>query len=450
MNRHICRSGSDPRLLAELKRPSETGREKLKAVLVDIEMEILRRGDEALRSYSRRFDRVELGELLVPEAAGGQALAELPAELTRAMQRALDNIARFHGAEIQTRDPEPVETSPGVRCWRAFRPIETVGLYIPGGSAPLFSTALMLGVPALLAGCRNLVFCSPPHPDHPGAEQGIFAAPVILGALALLRKFAAENGLQSRISLYQVGGAQAVFAMARSCSSIPAVDKIYGPGNQYVTEAKIAVSDRVAIDMPAGPSEILIIADSGQNPAVLAADLLAQAEHGPDSQVLLASTCRKTLDLVEHEVLEQSRTLPRRREIQQTLKNSHAVLCPTLEDAVRLSNGYAPEHLLLAVDQFEPLLPQIQNAGSVFCGPLASESFGDYASGTNHTLPTGGFARSYSGLNVQSFGRWITFQQVLPEGLRDLGPTVEILAGAERLQAHKNAVTKRLQQIRDE
>ena len=369
----------------------------------------------------------------------------------------------------------------GVHCWREFRAIESVGLYIPGGSAPLFSTMLMLGIPAIIAGCRQIVFCSPPVSLERGApyapQEGIYAPQEMLACMELLYQFSCQLnaklaihdskrkiGTVPDLQYFQVGGAQAIFAMAYGCPAtcvptqtygeslyrIPKVAKIFGPGNTYIAEAKRKISHQVAIDMLAGPSEVLIIADKENTPTdikIIAADLLAQAEHGPDSQVILVSPNAAMLRQVETEVTRQAALLPRAQTIEQTLSNSYLIETNCLNEALEFSNLYAPEHLILAMEDYHALLPQIVNAGSVFCGRNASESFGDYASGPNHTLPTSGFSRSGSGVHTGSFGRWLTFQSVTAEGLRKLGPTVELLATQELLHAHKNAVTMRLKQL---
>ena len=415
--------------------------------------------NEALRRLCRQLDGAE--PLALEADLWQRAWKGLDSALQAALERALANIARFHQSQLPRRREAVVETENGVRCWREFRAIETVGLYVPGGSAPLFSSMLMLGVPAIIAGCQKIVFCSPPsaQPYEPGA----YAAQEMLACMDLLRRFAqkctqeakqAENKNTAEppkpeptLQYFQIGGAQAIFAMAHGADAstpLPRVAKIFGPGNAYVTEAKLRVSRYVSIDMPAGPSEVLIIADEQQNPAFLAADLLSQAEHGPSSQVLLLSPSAKLLRKVEAEVERQAELLPRTQQIRGALAGSYLIETPDIAQAVAFSNAYAPEHLLLALS--EDWLPHIANAGSVFCGPLAAESFGDYASGTNHTLPTAGFARSCSGLGTQSFGRWMSFQSVSPEGLAALGPTVELLAEREQMQAHKNAITLRLQQ----
>lgn len=318
---------------------------------------------------------------------------------------------------------------PGVKCWREVRPIEKVGLYIPGGSAVLPSTLLMLGIPAKIAGCKEIVVCSPPQNN--GKINGFVAY--------CLRLLKIEK-------IYLVGGAQAVAAMAFGTESIPKVNKIFGPGNQFVTKAKSIVQgiSDVSIDMPAGPSEVLVVADDSANPAYVAADLLAQAEHGSDSQAILVCTDKAIANAVEKEVESQLQVLPRRELAEKAMDNSYIILADSLEEAMQFSNAYAPEHLILETNEWKPLINKVLNAGSVFLGHLTPESAGDYASGTNHTLPTSGYARSYSGVSVDSFVKKITFQQIDEQGLQQIGSTVEILAELEGLQAHKNAVSIRL------
>lgn len=387
-------------------------------------------GDAALIRYAEKFDGVALDQL----SLGTDEIAAIASSIGREQQRALEiafaNIHRFH--ETQLRKERMVETMPGVKCWREVRPIEKVGLYIPGGSAVLPSTLLMLGVPARIAGCKEIVVCSPPQAD--GKINGYVA--YCLQLLKIDR-------------IYLTGGAQAVAAMAYGTESISKVDKIFGPGNQYVTKAKSLVQSmaNVSIDMPAGPSEVLIIADQSSKPRYVAADLLAQAEHGPDSQAVLVSTDQTLVEQVQQALEEQLQQLPRAGIAERALANSYAVLCNDVDEALTFSNRYAPEHLIIETDEWEPLVRKISNAGSVFLGHLTPESAGDYASGTNHTLPTSGYARSYSGVSVDSFVKKITFQHISEEGLRNIGPTVEVLADLEGLQAHKAAVSIRLDKL---
>ncbi len=388
--------------------------------------EVRQDGDAALRSFASKFDKVALQKLYLEKSD----IEELAMTITRDQQRALEiafqNIHKFHSTQL--RRERTVETMPGVKCWREVRPIEKVGLYIPGGSAVLPSTLLMLGVPARIAGCKEIVVCSPPQQS--GKINGFVA--YCLQLLKIDR-------------IYLSGGAQAVAAMAFGTESIPKVDKIFGPGNQFVTKAKSLVQgiSNVSIDMPAGPSEVLVIADETANPAYVAADLLAQAEHGPDSQAVLVSTSAELLAAVNSKLDEQLHILPRAEIAKMAIANSYAIKVDSLQEALGFSNRYAPEHLILETDQWESLTRYISNAGSVFLGHLTPESAGDYASGTNHTLPTSGYARSYSGVSVDSFVKKITFQHISAEGLNQIGSTVEILAELEGLHAHKNAVSVR-------
>jgi histidinol dehydrogenase len=384
-------------------------------------------GDAALRQLAAELDKATLTDLLVSEAEFAAVAVQVPSALQAAIRQAKANIEAFHNAQ---REPEiHLETMPGVACSRRSVPVQRVGLYVPGGTAPLFSTLLMLGVPARLAGCPEVVVCTPPQADGS-------ISPVILFVAQLL-------GIDKVV---KAGGAQAVAALALGTATVPAVDKIFGPGNRYVTAAKqlAAAEFGVAIDMPAGPSEVLVIADAGANPAFVAADLLSQAEHGPDSQVVVLSNSQAVLEKVQAEVLSQLATLPRRAVAAQALENSRAILLPDAAAMLAFSNQYAPEHLILATDNAEELAAQVTNAGSVFLGHLTPEAVGDYASGTNHTLPTSGYARQYSGVSLDSFVKKITFQRLSPVGLQALGPVVEIMAEAEGLAAHARAVTLRL------
>ncbi len=390
---------------------------------------VQQQGDAALKRYTLEFDKVAIDDLLVHPDALAQAGSLLDAALKSAIQTAYANIRLFH--ERQQLAESPIETMPGVICWRKSVPIEKVGLYIPGGTAPLFSTVLMLGIPAQLAGCREIVLCTPPQLDghiHPA----ILYAAQLVGVTRVVK----------------AGGAQAIGALAYGTESVPAVYKIFGPGNQYVTAAKQIVSrDGVAIDMPAGPSEVLVCADDSANPAFVAADLLSQAEHGADSQVVLVAFSEITVTAVQHALDNQLATLPRRDIAAKALENSLAIVVDSREEALDLINAYAPEHLILSMRQPETMAEGVINAGSVFLGHYTPESVGDYASGTNHTLPTNGYARAFSGVSLDSFVKKITFQQLSPAGLRLLGPTVEILAEAEELAAHGRAVAIRLAEL---
>ncbi|MGV3589212.1 MAG: histidinol dehydrogenase [Adhaeribacter sp.] len=386
-------------------------------------------GDAGVRALTQKFDSVNLTDLWVTEAEILAAGNLVPAALQTAIQEAAQNIKAFHE---QQREPiRKVETVNGVTCWRKSVPIDKVGLYIPGGSAPLFSTLLMLGIPAQLAGCRSIILCTPPAKDG-SVHPAILYTAQLLGINRILK----------------VGGAQAIAALAFGTENIPAVHKIFGPGNQYVTVAKQLVGKLgVAIDMPAGPSEVLVMADATANPAFVAADLLSQAEHGPDSQVILLSDSESFIQQVEAEMTTQLAVLPRREVAQKALDNSLGVVLADVYQMLAFSDLYAPEHLILAVNNYEQVADKVTNAGSVFLGNYSSESFGDYASGTNHTLPTNGFARAYSGVSLDSFVKKITFQEISAVGLQQLGKTVETMAAAEGLDAHKNAVSIRLKQL---
>lgn len=394
--------------------------------VLNIINEVKTHGDAALKSYAKQFDKVELEKLFLRQEEIDELASTISRDQMRALEIAFQNIYKFH--QTQLKRERTVETMPGVKCWREVRPIEKVGLYIPGGSAVLPSTLLMLGIPARIAGCREIVVCSPPQNN--GKINGFVA--YCLKLLKIDR-------------IYLVGGAQAVAAMAYGTESIPKVNKIFGPGNQFVTKAKSLIQGLtdVSIDMPAGPSEVLVIADESCNPAFVAADLLAQAEHGIDSQAVLVSTSENIAKAVEQEVEKQLEVLPRKELAEKAMQNSYIVIADTLQEAMDFSNLYAPEHLILETDEWKPLINKVLNAGSVFLGHLTPESAGDYASGTNHTLPTSGFARSYSGVSVDSFVKKITFQHITEEGLQQIGSTVEILAELEGLQAHKNAVSIR-------
>ena len=384
-------------------------------------------GDEALAEFSRQFDNVNLSRLYLDKAELELLASTIPSDAKEAIDTAFLNIKQFHAAQIHKE--AKIETMPGVTCWRENRPIERVGLYIPGGTAVLPSTFLMLAIPARLAGCREIVVCSPPQKD--GKTNCYLAYCAVL--LEIDR-------------LYLAGGAQAIAAMAYGTATIPKVDKIFGPGNRYVTQAKqlIQGSTLTAIDMPAGPSEVLVLADETANPSYVASDLLAQAEHGVDSQSILVSNSRMTIYETLQAIEQQLQALPRRDIASKAIANSYAVYVPDMPSGMQFSNYYAPEHLILATENFQALIPLIINAGSVFLGNLTPESAGDYASGTNHTLPTSGYARAYSGVSIDSFIKKITFQHISPTGLQHIGPTVEVLASAEGLQAHKNAITIRL------
>lgn len=408
-----------------LQRPALSS-ESLYDTVKEVLEQVRAGGDRTIRELEKRFDKVELNDLQVSEEMIAQAENLISDELKESIRTAAANIARFHRAQLP--ELSAIETTPGVKCWQKAVPIQRVGLYIPGGSAPLFSTVLMLAIPAVTAGCPEIILCTPP--DKNGNVN-----PAIL--------YAARTAGVSRI--FMIGGSQAIAAMAYGTESVPKVSKIFGPGNSYVTAAKQLVSLRdVAIDMPAGPSEVEVIADDKADPSFIAADLLSQAEHGPDSQVLLLTTSRRILSEVQKEVERQTALLPRQQIAGKALENSRLILLHDMDEVMEMSNMYAPEHLIIHTENAESLAGQVRNAGSVFIGEWSPESAGDYASGTNHTLPTSGYAKAYSGVNIDSFMRKITFQQLTQEGLRRLGPVVETMAAGESLEAHKNAVTIRL------
>ena len=399
---------------------------QLEATVKGVLRDVRERGDKAVLDYEERFDHVRLSSLAVTPDEIDEAEKTVPEELKEAIRLAHHNIHAFH--EAQRFSEVRVETQPGVECWQRSVPIEKVGLYIPGGTAPLFSTVLMLATPAKIAGCRDIVLCTPP--DRQGkVNPAILMAARVAGVSAI----------------YKAGGVQAIGAMAYGTESVPKVHKIFGPGNQYVMAAKQQVSlGDVAIDMPAGPSEVCVLADASANAAFVAADLLSQAEHGVDSQVLLITTSEALLDSVQAELERQLSALPRRDIAQKALDNSVSVLVGSPDEMLSLSNTYAPEHLIIQTKDYDALASQVVNAGSVFLGPYACESAGDYASGTNHTLPTHGYATAYSGVNLDSYCRKVTFQHLTAEGVRRIGHAVELMAAAEQLDAHKNAMTLRI------
>ncbi len=400
--------------------------EKLEVSISQVMNKVKEDGDDALIEFTAKFDQVNLDSVQFDLS---DKKFELCPALTEAIKQAKINIETFHLA--QKEEQQKVETMPGVSCWRKKVPIQKVGLYIPGGSAPLFSTLLMLVIPAKLAECKNIVICTPPAKD--GAINGVIAWTCQLLGIN---------------TVYLAGGAQAIAAMTYGTNSIPKVDKIFGPGNQYVTVAKQLVQKTgIAIDMPAGPSEVLVLADDSAYPEFVAADLLSQAEHGPDSQVVLVSDSETFIQYVEEELIKQVEVLPRKEIAKKALENSQSILAKNLDEAIDFSNEYAPEHLIIATRNNEKLAKNVINAGSVFLGHWSCESAGDYASGTNHTLPTNGYARNYSGVSLDSFTKQITFQKLSKEGIQNLGPTIEKMAEAEQLQAHKHAVTIRLNEI---
>jgi histidinol dehydrogenase len=400
-------------------------------IVRDIITRVRSEKDKAVYHFSEQFDGVSPGKLKVSQTELYESEEQIPEELRNAINLAKSNIENFHSS--QNREESIVETSRGVKCWRKNLGIEKVGLYIPGGSAPLFSTLLMLGIPAKLAGCKEIIVCTPPGKNGK-------VSPLILYTAKLI-------GLTE---VYKAGGAQAIAAMAYGTESIPNVYKIFGPGNQYVTKAKELVQlDGIAIDMPAGPSEVLIIADESANPVFVAADLLSQAEHGPDSQVIMLTDNKGLIEKVKTEVDKQVKLLPRKEIALKALENSKLILLQTLGDCIDFSNSYAPEHLILNIISSGQVADMIINAGSVFLGNYSCESAGDYASGTNHTLPTNGFARNYSGVSVDSFIKKISFQEITAEGIRNIGPSIELMAEAENLNGHKNAVSVRLKSLQN-
>lgn len=413
------------------ERPSIHKEQLNKAVQLIIE-DVKQNGDHALFKYTQQFDKAALKTLCATTEEIETAVTQTSPELKNAIDIAYHNIVAFH--QSQQMSETVTETAPGVKCWRKSVAIEKVGLYIPGGSAPLFSTILMLGIPAQIAGCREVVLCTPPN-----QYQDINPAILYTAQLVGIRQ------------IYKVGGAQAIAAMAYGTETIPQVYKIFGPGNQYVTKAKELVQQTgVAIDMPAGPSELLIIADDTCNPDFVAADLLSQAEHGADSQVILLSNNDTILTKCLASIDKQIEQLPRKETAYKALTNSKAILLNTITDCIAFSNAYAPEHLIIASESANTYSNEIINAGSVFLGNYSCESAGDYASGTNHTLPTNGYAKNYSGVSLDSFVKKITFQELSKEGISNIGKAIEIMAAAEALTAHKNAVTIRLNQINND
>ena len=414
--------------MIKIERPHKDAAE-LSAIVSGVLEDIKLRGDEAVKEYELKFDKVQLDSLKVTNEEIAEAEQLVSKELKDALILAHDNISTFHSA--QKFQGKRIETCKGVTCWQKSVAIEKVGLYVPGGTAPLFSTVLMLATPAKTAGCKQIVLCSPPNKEgklHP--------------AILVAAKIAGVD------NIYKIGGVQAIGAMAYGTESVSKVSKIFGPGNQYVMAAKQQVSlHDVAIDMPAGPSEVAIVADESANPAFVAADFLSQAEHGIDSQAVLVTTSAELKDAVEKEIQRQLNLLPRKEIAEQALQWSRLVLVSNIEEAMAIINEYAPEHLILAVRNYMEVADMVINAGSVFLGNYSCESAGDYASGTNHTLPTSGYAKAYSGVSLDSFCRKITFQELTAEGIRNIGPTVATMAGNEMLDAHKNAMTLRMEEI---
>ena len=401
----------------------------LRNTVAEIFLKVKNEGDLALKEFSAKFDQVAIENFVVSENQIEFAITEVSEELKTAIKQAKENIYKFHLA--QKTESEEIETAKGVFCWRESRAIENVGLYIPGGTAPLFSTVLMLAVPAQIAGCKELILCTPPQKD---------------GSINSAILFTAQ--LCGITKIFKIGGAQAIAALTSGTESIPKVDKIFGPGNQYVTQAKqLAMEYNVAIDLPAGPSEVLVIADKTANPMFCAADLLSQAEHGTDSQVIFISTDEIIFNETLKEIEKQVAELPRNEIAKSALENSRFILMNSVEEALEMSNYYAPEHLILSVENPRTYISKINNAGSVFLGNYTPESAGDYASGTNHTLPTNGFARNYSGVSLDSFVKKITIQEISKTGIQNIGKTIEVMAEAEGLTAHKNAVSLRLKSL---
>ena len=395
----------------------------------DVLVQIKQEGDKAVFALGKKFDGADLKSLLVSEAEIEKACTEVSDDLKEAINQAKNNIDKFHASQLFV--GQKIDTMPGVTCWQKSMPIEKVGLYIPGGTAPLFSTVLMLAVPANIAGCKEIVLCSPPN-----KEGKLHPAILYTASLCGIKK------------IFKIGGIQAIGAMAYGTESVPKVYKIFGPGNRYVTAAKQLVSLKdVAIDMPAGPSEVQVMADESANAAFIASDLLSQAEHGADSQVIFTTTYEPLIELVKVELEKQLNQLPRKEVAEKALQNSRVILFKSMDEMVAYTNVYAPEHLILSVNNCDAVADQITNAGSIFLGNYTPESAGDYASGTNHTLPTHGYARAYSGVNLDSFMKRITLQKITKEGLDALGPFIEKMAAEEQLEAHKNAVTLRLNSI---
>lgn len=402
---------------------------QLDTIVTEILNEININGDKAIRKYTLKFDKLEIDSLRVSQYEIDEARNTIDDKLKKAIAVAKHNIEKFHFN--QKMEEKVVETTPGVRCWQKCIPIEKVGLYVPGGTAPLFSTVLMLGVPAIIAGCSEIILCSPAAKDGKISPTILYTADYI--------------GIKE---IFKIGGAQAIGAMAFGTETVPKVYKIFGPGNQYVMAAKLKVNQMgVAIDMPAGPSEVAVIADKSSNPSYIACDLLSQAEHGVDSQVLLFTTDESLIPAIEKEIDRQISDLPRKPIAAESLKNSRTIIARNNMELMEMINAYAPEHLIISTENAKELAEGVINAGSVFLGHLTPESAGDYASGTNHTLPTNGYAKNYSGVNLDSFIKKVTFQQIDETGMLNIGPAIEEMALAEGLYAHKNAITLRLKQI---
>lgn len=402
--------------------------EQVKSVFDEVKIN----GDKALKFFTEKFDKVSIEDLKVSESEIDEAKNLVSDELKSAIKTASENIRKFHTSQLE--EKKIIETTEGVFCWRESRAIENIGIYIPGGTAPLFSTVLMLGIPANIAGCKNIALCSPPDKNGKINPAILFAADLV--------------GIKN---IYKVGGSQAIAGLTFGTETIPKVDKIFGPGNQYVTFAKqLALNYNIAIDIPAGPSEVLVIADESSIPEFVASDLLSQAEHGTDSQVILLSDSETIINEINVEIERQLKELPRNEIAEIALQNSKSILLNSIDEAINFSNFYAPEHLILSIENAENFTDKITNAGSVFLGNYSPESAGDYASGTNHTLPTNGFAKNYSGVSLDSFVKKITFQNITKNGIKNIGKTIELMAEAEELMAHKNAVSVRLKYLENE
>ena len=412
-----------------LKRPTQTVKE-IEATVNEVFEDVQVNGDAAISTYTKQFDKVKLPSFLVTQDEINTAVQTVSNELKVAIQKAAGNIEKFHSA--QKTEKVYQETTSGVVCWQEKRPIQKVGLYIPGGTAPLFSTVLMLAIPAKIAGCQEIILCSPPNKEGKIANEILYAA-----------------SLCGVTNIYKVGGIQAISGLTFGTETIPKVYKIFGPGNQFVTVAKqLATKFGVAIDMPAGPSELLVMADESANASFIASDLLSQAEHGADSQVLLVSTSNTIIENVSTELKKQLEELPRKEIATKAIQNSKSILVKDFKEALALINEYAPEHFIACTKNNDFFIDGISNAGSVFIGNFTPESAGDYASGTNHTLPTNGYSKAYSGVNLDSFTKSITFQEITKTGIQNIGPSIELMAEAEGLQAHKNAVTLRLKDLK--
>ena len=411
-----------------LKRPTQTVKE-IETTVNQVFEDVQKNGDTAIKKYTKKFDKVAVKSLKVTQEEISIAVEAVSSELKQAIQQAAANIEKFHRA--QKTEKVYQETTPGVVCWQEKRPIEKVGLYIPGGTAPLLSTVLMLAIPAKIAGCQEIILCSPPNLEGKIANEILYTA-----------------NLCGVTNIFKVGGIQAISGLTFGTETIPKVYKIFGPGNQFVTVAKqLATKYGVAIDMPAGPSELLVMADDSANASFVASDLLSQAEHGADSQVILVSTSEKLIEDVSKEVEKQLKELPRIEIATKAIQNSKSILVKNFKEALALINEYAPEHFIVCTNNNDFFIDGIINAGSVFIGNYTPESAGDYASGTNHTLPTNGYSKSYSGVNLDSFTKSITFQEISKKGIQNIGKSIELMALAEGLQAHKNAVSIRLKEI---